>query len=180
MKFLVSRVFTILFSVILTLSLSTNILHAQVINESLMATEILAYINQYRAQHGLSKLVMNNSVSSEAYKHSDEMAKRKVAFGHNGFYKRIDNLHKAIKNSSIGAENVAYNYKNAEVVARGWINSSGHRKNILGNYNLTGIGIARDAKGRLYFTQMFLLANSAIKVSKTNKAKFGGFFSLFG
>ena len=175
---LVSRFFKVLISIIL--GLSANMLYAQVINESSMATEILAYINQYRVQHGLKKLVMNKHVSYEAYKHSDEMAKSKVAFGHDGFYQRIDNLHKSIKNSSIGAENVAYNYKTAEIVARGWINSSGHRNNILGNYNLTGIGIAKDATGRLYYTQMFLLANSTTKYSKARHAKLGGLFSLFG
>jgi uncharacterized protein YkwD len=65
-------------------------------------------------------------------------------------------LYSQIKQCEGGAENVAYNYKNAQDVVRNWIASSGHRRNIEGNYNLTGIGLARDRRGKLYFTQIFL------------------------
>jgi len=37
----------------------------------------------------------------------------------------------------------------------GWLNSPGHKKNIEGNFTLTGIGYARDHKGNIYFTQIF-------------------------
>jgi hypothetical protein len=37
----------------------------------------------------------------------------------------------------------------------GWIKSPGHRHNIVGRYNLTGIGIVRDSAGKLYYTQLF-------------------------
>ncbi|MEB3337507.1 MAG: hypothetical protein VKJ46_08605 [Leptolyngbyaceae bacterium] len=35
--------------------------------------------------------------------------------------------------------------------------SPGHLKNIKGQYNLTGIGIAKDSQGKYYFTQIFIL-----------------------
>jgi len=54
------------------------------------------------------------------------------------------------------AENVALGYPTAESVVEGWMNSSGHRRNILNrDVSETGIGIARSAAGGLYFCQVF-------------------------
>ena len=54
------------------------------------------------------------------------------------------------------AENVALGYPNAETVVQGWMNSSGHRRNILdGTVEETGIGIARSSAGSLYYCQVF-------------------------
>jgi uncharacterized protein YkwD len=54
------------------------------------------------------------------------------------------------------AENVALGYPNAETVVDGWMNSSGHRRNILDREVVeTGIGIARSSAGGLYYCQVF-------------------------
>ena len=54
------------------------------------------------------------------------------------------------------AENVATGYPNAETVVQGWMNSSGHRHNVLNTEVVeTGIGIARGPGGALYFCQVF-------------------------
>ena len=54
------------------------------------------------------------------------------------------------------AENVAEGYPNAETVVQGWMNSSGHRHNVLdGDVVETGIGIARAPGGGLYYCQVF-------------------------
>ncbi len=127
-----------------------------------MADEILVYVNQYRAQHGLSKLTMNNAISQEAARHSRDMAVHALPFGHDGFNQRIRYLHEHIVDSSSGAENVAYNYKTARIVVDGWIKSPGHRQNIMGHYNLTGIGIAHDKAGKIYYTQLFLRADHTV------------------
>ncbi len=37
----------------------------------------------------------------------------------------------------------------------GWLRSPGHRENIEGAYDLTGIGVARSRQGVYYFTQLF-------------------------
>ena len=37
-----------------------------------------------------------------------------------------------------------------------WINSPGHHKNIVGDFNLTGIGIAKNNEGKYYFNQIFI------------------------
>ncbi|KTC77112.1 CAP domain-containing protein [Legionella brunensis] len=121
-----------------------------------MQKAVLKYINEYRAQRGLAPLKMNSAMSKEAEIHSREMATHKIGFGHKDFNKRIKRLFTEIQQCRGGAENVAYNYKDAQDVVKNWLTSPGHRRNIMGNYNLTGIGLARDSRGKIYFTQIFL------------------------
>ncbi|HVT62509.1 MAG TPA: CAP domain-containing protein [Legionellaceae bacterium] len=126
------------------------------LNNDAMAKEIVMYINQFRMSQGLPKLVLNPILSQEAQQHSIDMAQHRVSVGHDGFYKRMSHLHQKIQSAQSGAENVAFNYKTAKIVSAGWIKSRGHRRNILGHYDQTGIGIAYDKQGRPYFTQLFL------------------------
>lgn len=125
-------------------------------HETAIQNAILVHINQYRTQHRLPPLKMDNNMVREARQHSLDMATHKMPFGHQDFTKRIAHLHQQIKNSGAGAENIAYNYKDARTVVQQWIRSPGHKRNIVGNYNLTGIGVVRDKQGKLYFTQIFL------------------------
>lgn len=143
--------------------------HAHAANEQ-MANEILGYINHYRIQHGLSRLTMDPVLSQEATRHSHDMAIHATPFGHNGFNTRMNHLHQHLPQSTSGAENVAYNYKTAKIVVDGWINSPGHRQNLMGHYNLTGIGIARDSAGKLYYTQLFLRSNGSALSKRTAHA----------
>ena len=54
------------------------------------------------------------------------------------------------------AENIALGYQTPEAVVRGWMNSTGHRRNILNSGVLeTGIAIARSSAGGLYYAQVF-------------------------
>lgn len=121
-----------------------------------VAEDILVYINQFRVQKGLPKLRMNQILTQEARQHSADMAAHRIEFGHDGFPQRMAHLYQKIQTAQGGAENVAYNYKTAKIVAEGWIKSPGHRHNILGHYDQTGIGIVRDKLGRPYYTQIFL------------------------
>lgn len=54
------------------------------------------------------------------------------------------------------AENIAAGYRDAEAVVQGWMNSEGHRKNIM-NCGLTeiGVGYATGGKYGTYWTQNF-------------------------
>ncbi|KTD01028.1 CAP domain-containing protein [Fluoribacter gormanii] len=125
-------------------------------SDTAIQNAVLFYINKYRQQHGLSKLTMDNNIVIQAKQHSQDMANHRMPFGHQDFGKRIAKLRSQIKNTGGGAENVAYNYKTAKIVVSQWVKSPGHRRNIVGNYNLTGIGVARDKQGKLYYTQIFL------------------------
>lgn len=119
-------------------------------------SDILNEVNTYRVKHGLSQLKMNKIISDEAKTHSREMAEHDIPFGHYGINKRVHRLFAQFKHSRGVAENVAYSYNNTDGIVKQWLGSSGHRKNIEGIYNLTGIGIAEDKSGRVYVTQIFL------------------------
>jgi uncharacterized protein YkwD len=119
-----------------------------------METEILQFVNDDRKQHNLSPLQLNVMESSLASKHSQDMATGRVKFGHDGFNGRAKAIQKALGSTEIG-ENVASGPMTAREVVDGWLNSPGHKKNIEGNFTLTGIGYARDKKGDIYFTQIF-------------------------
>jgi uncharacterized protein YkwD len=121
-----------------------------------MEEDILSQINQYRRSKGLSALKLNNEISAEAEKHSQRMASGKVPLGHSGFSSRIQQIADHVGHISRSAENVAYGSRNAKEVVTGWINSPGHRQNIEGDFTLTGIGVASNSKGILYFTQIFV------------------------
>lgn len=121
-----------------------------------MKIDILQLVNEHRAAKHLPPLEMFDNISDAAEKHSTDMAKKRVPFGHDGFDERVDGLMIKIKGANAAAENVAYGAPTAADVVRMWLNSSGHRKNIEGNFNMTGIGIAQDKDGRLYYTQIFI------------------------
>lgn len=133
-------------------------------SDATIQNAVLFYINEYRQQHGLSKLTMDNHIVIQAKQHSEDMANHRMPFGHKDFGKRIAKIRTQIKNTGGGAENVAYNYKSAQEVVRQWLRSPGHKRNIVGHYNLTGIGVARDKQGKLYYTQIF------IQTSKNSKS----------
>lgn len=124
-------------------------------SETAIEQAILKDINAYRAKHWLSPLKMDPIISAQAKKHSQDMANHRMSFGHEGFSTRIKIITASIKNFQGGAENVAYNYKPTEI-AQKWLQSPGHKRNIDGHYNLTGIGIAYDKQGKIYYTQMFV------------------------
>ncbi|USQ13349.1 CAP domain-containing protein [Legionella lytica] len=145
-------------------------------SETAIQNAVLVHINTYRKQHGLPPLKMDNNMVREAKQHSLDMAAHRMPFGHQDFSKRITRLHKQIKNTGAGAENVAYNYKNAQIVVQQWLRSSGHKRNIVGNYDLTGIGVARDKQGKLYYTQLFLRTTKEtprVSTHATRRAPFG-------
>ncbi|WP_370589589.1 CAP domain-containing protein [Tychonema sp. LEGE 07203] len=113
-------------------------------------------INQYRASKNLPPLTVDPRITKQARIHSENMASGKVKFSHDGFEGRVKAISIPYQNV---AENVAYNmgYSDpARNAVDGWIKSDGHRKNIEGQFNLTGIGIAKNAKGEYYFTQIFV------------------------
>ena len=98
---------------------------------------------------------MQRELSAIAEKHSSNMARRRVPFGHSGFDKRSRQAQSALQGVHAFAENVAFGQHSGKEVVDGWMRSAGHRQNILGNYRYIGIGVARNAKGILYYTQVF-------------------------
>jgi len=119
---------------------------------------ILELVNKHRTGMGLGPLKTNDDIAAAAEKHSRNVAAKKIPFGHDGFDGRMAGLRSKIKRTSGWAENVAYGAETAEQAVEMWLNSPGHKKNIEGKYNLTGIGIAKGKDGQLYYTQIFVNA----------------------
>ena len=117
--------------------------------------EVVQLVNDYRQKKGLKPLKTVDEITVEAEKHSENMGKKKVAFGHGGFDVRYSRIQKALPRIGGGAENVAYGNVSVANIVKGWINSPGHRQNMEGLFNLTGVGVYRDKKGVLFYTQIF-------------------------
>lgn len=121
-----------------------------------MADDILKLINDYRRKKGLGALSMNATMNAEALKHSENMAARRTSFSHNGFQGRIKRISSSLNGVSNAAENVAMGSTSAKQVVEEWLSSPMHKRNIEGPYSLTGIGVAADKRGVLYYTQIFV------------------------
>lgn len=119
------------------------------------SSDILRYVNEYRHKKGLAPLRANSFLSSIALEHSRDMLTGKTPFGHEGFHERIDRIRKRLGPIHVAAENVASGPMSAREVVDGWLHSAGHRRNIEGNFKLTGIGLARRGDGMIFFTQIF-------------------------
>lgn len=118
-------------------------------------------INGERVAKGLKPLQMDNAVRVVARAHSADMAARNF-FDHvnpDGL-SPFDRLANAGILYQAAAENIAWNSgfsDPSETAVNGWMNSPGHRTNILnGVYTHTGMGVAYDRNAdAYYFTQVF-------------------------
>lgn len=121
-----------------------------------ISREILYYVNEFRRSKHLPALLADSYISSVALGHSRDMLSGKSPFGHDGFNQRIDRIRGKLGPLHVAAENVASGPMGAKEVVDGWLHSPGHRRNIIGDFKLTGIGVAEAANGMLYFTQIFV------------------------
>jgi uncharacterized protein YkwD len=86
------------------------------------------------------------------------MARKGSAINHKGFEDRLKKISEQLPYRA-GSENVgtSMGYENpARTAVEGWQTSPGHRKNMLGDFTLTGIGIAQSEQGSYFITQIFL------------------------
>ena len=118
-------------------------------------SEVFDLINKHRTDNGLEALVYSSVIQKECEDHTLSMAERTTEFGHDGFDTRSDNIRSKLSGIRSVAENVAYGSYPAEEVVEGWLNSSGHRKNIEGNYTIACLSAKQDVNDRWYYTQMF-------------------------
>ena len=122
-----------------------------------MNSRILELVNEHRQSIGKGALKMIDVATAQAAQHSRDMMNGSTPFGHEEFEKRVDAIKTNVGFISAAGENVAYGQLTADEVVAGWLHSPGHRKNIEGDYNLTGIGVAQNDQGVIYFTQIFVL-----------------------
>eukprot|EP00743_Colponemidia_sp_Colp-15_P011498 GILK01012847.1.p1 GENE.GILK01012847.1~~GILK01012847.1.p1 ORF type:complete len:559 (-),score=114.46 GILK01012847.1:108-1784(-) len=115
----------------------------------------LELTNKFRASQGRPPLIWNQALCQIGIEHSRRMAEGVVPFGHDGFNQRVASFPFPVRSA---AENVAMNQglgAVAEVAVQGWIESPGHRKNLLGDFEVCGIGVYRSWNGSFYLTQLF-------------------------
>ncbi|NLZ83977.1 MAG: CAP domain-containing protein [Clostridiales bacterium] len=123
-------------------------------NNSSFANQVLQLVNVERSKAGLSKLTMDSTLSAAAQKRAVET---ETSFSHtrpNGTKFSTVLAEYGISYRTSG-ENLAYGQRSPEEVVTGWMNSPGHRANILnGNFNKIGIGV-HSSNGTIYWSQLF-------------------------
>ena len=121
---------------------------------------VLSEINRIRAGQGLSQLRLNYKLRALARSHSTDMAEN-GSLSHTDSFGRgfRDRLGPNVVERTHAGENVATNNfpNSARVAVEGWRQSPMHLKNILNDkFTETGVGVAIDSTGSVYFTQIFL------------------------
>ncbi len=102
--------------------------------------------------------MLDPDLSRVAQEHSREMATGGVPFGHASFDERARIIARSVRYERL-AENVGWNRGEADPAAAAvanWLRSPLHLANISGDFELTGIGVARSHNAEYYFTQIFL------------------------
>lgn len=119
------------------------------------AEQVVALVNTERAKAGLNALTLDTEIASAALVRAKET---EISFSHT----RPDGRHfsTALSDSGISfrgaGENIAWGQRSPEEVMNGWMNSEGHRANILNpNFTKIGVGYYQNAVGRNYWTQLF-------------------------
>lgn len=120
------------------------------------ANRVVELVNAERAKAGLSSLTVDTKAASAAQKRAGEI---QISFSHT----RPDGSQFSTALTQVGAsfrgagENIAYGQQSPEEVMKVWMNSAGHRANILnGSFTSIGVGHIRSAAGVDYWTQMFM------------------------
>ena len=122
-----------------------------------MEKQVASLTNSERKAKGLSALTLDNQLSKLARLKAEEMAK-KGYFSHTSptYGSAFDMMNKYGVSYRTAGENIAKGQKTAESVMNGWMNSSGHRANILSSaYTNIGVGYAKDSRGNTYWVQIF-------------------------
>jgi len=122
-------------------------------NETSKEDEILRLVNVHRQSLNLSIIEKNETAQKLAIDHSKYMIMQ-GQISHDNVDFKFQTLQEKEDARSF-AENVAFGQPSAQAVMEGWLNSSGHRRNIEGEYSYIGIGAVKDSNGRYYYTQVF-------------------------
>ena len=117
--------------------------------------EVIHLVNEQRAKNGLKALTANWELSRVARYKSQDMADNRYFSHTSPTYGTPFQMIKAFGLTyRTAGENIAYGQRTPQAVVDAWMNSSGHRANIL-NASYTQIGVGYVSNGR-YWTQMFI------------------------
>jgi len=121
---------------------------------SAIEQEVVDLVNAERAKVGAAPLTVNYSLMEAAWSHNEHMVAT-GCFSHNrcGNGDPGDRIKKTGYQAVTWGENIAKGQRTPAAVMTAWMNSSGHRRNIL-NSKFTDIGVAHNANGPTW-TQVF-------------------------
>lgn len=122
--------------------------------DSSFASQVLKLVNAERAKGGVSALTMSQQLTAPANERAKEIVQQFSHTRPNGtqWSTVLDEYNISV---STAGENLAYGYNTPEAVVDGWMNSPGHRANIMNpNFHKIGIGVY-DKNGTIYCTQLF-------------------------
>ncbi|MFF2857619.1 MULTISPECIES: CAP domain-containing protein [unclassified Peribacillus] len=120
--------------------------------------QVLSLVNEERLKRGLPSLKMDTSISHVAILKSEDMRDSNY-FNHTS--PRYGSPFEMMKSFGISykyaGENIAAGQPSADAVMKSWMNSPGHKANILNkNYTHIGIGHVTGGKYTHYWTQQFI------------------------
>lgn len=118
--------------------------------------EVARLVNLERQKAGLAPLTLSEELSRVARIKSQDMADKNY-FSHTSptYGDPFQMMRSFGIKFGYAGENIAKGYRGAESVMNGWMNSSGHRANILNaNFKKIGVGYV-EARGTTYWTQLF-------------------------
>ena len=118
-------------------------------------SEVVRLVNTIRRENGLGELSLNWELSRVARYKSQDMADN-FYFSHTSptYGSPFQMIRAFGLTYRTAGENIAYGYPTPQAVVNSWMNSEGHRKNIL-NPNFTQIGVGYVSQGH-HWTQMFI------------------------
>lgn len=127
-------------------------------NIRLLEDEVIRLVNVERKKAGQPELIKNDELINVSRMKSQDFVDNNY-FSHNSpvYGSPFDMLRSFGIRYSAAGENIASGQRTAAEAMNHWMNSSGHRANILNtSFNQIGVGVARDNNGNLYWTQMFI------------------------
>lgn len=117
--------------------------------------EVIRLVNEIRVANGLGELVADEELSRVARIKSQDM-KDNNYFSHTSptYGSPFDMMKNFGISYKTAGENIARGQATPQAVVNGWMNSQGHRENILNaSYNRIGVGYVEEGN---YWTQMFV------------------------
>lgn len=118
--------------------------------------QLLAAHNAERKKAQLTKLVVNKRLTASAEAHAKDMAdRRKMDHKGGDGSTPFDRIKSQGYNYRRAAENIAFGQYEVDVLMDGWMNSPGHKKNILGRFSQVGMAYATDKNGIPYWCVNF-------------------------
>jgi uncharacterized YkwD family protein len=120
--------------------------------------QVFELVNKERSSRGLATLKYSTDVAYVARLKSQDMINKKY-FSHTSptYGSPFEMMEKFGLRFSAAGENIAYGQRTAAEVMNAWMNSAGHKANILSTaYTTIGVGVAKAANGTLYWTQEFI------------------------